>query len=72
MMNLGLMAEEGKGGPVDLVTARGLFEVCAKAGDLQAVERLGLMAEEGQGGPKDLDLSQWCVERLAAARGQER
>lgn len=48
---LGLMHEEGKGGPKDIAEARRLY---AQSDDYKAKYRLGLMYEEGRGVAKDI------------------
>ncbi|MBV4476974.1 tetratricopeptide repeat protein [Pseudomonas botevensis] len=52
---LGVMAEEGIGGPVDLVAARDFYQrAVAKPGNTDIELKLAQYMEEGKGGPQDL------------------
>ena len=67
---LGLMYEDGVGGPKDEVAARGLFEKAAAQNHAGALERMGEFAQTGRGGPQDTDAAKSYYER-AAALGNE-
>jgi TPR repeat protein len=53
MYQLGLMTQDGDGGPKDDAAAKAWFEKAAARNHGGAIERLGAYAEEGRAGPKD-------------------
>jgi TPR repeat protein len=67
---LGLMMEDGTGGPADDAAARVLFEKAAAQNHPGALERMGTFAQSGRGGPKDSDAAKAYYEK-AAALGNE-
>ena len=67
---LGLMLEEGTGGPKDDAGARTLFEKAAAQNHSAALMQMGVFAEAGRGGPKDKEAAKAYYER-AAALGNE-
>jgi TPR repeat protein len=67
---LGLMMEDGTGGPKDDTGARNLFEKAAAQNHPGALERMGAFTQEGRGGPKDSGAAKAFYER-AAALGDE-
>ncbi len=62
---LGLMLEDGTGGPKDDAGARALFEKAAAQNHPGALERMGAFAAEGRGGPKDRDAAKSYYKRSA-------
>jgi hypothetical protein len=66
--NLGVMYNQGLGGPKDEAEARRLFRLAAAQGLAEAQFSLGLMNEEGRGGPKD-EVEARRLYGLAAAQG---
>jgi TPR repeat protein len=67
---LGLMMEDGTGGPADDAAARALFEKAAAQNHPGALERMGAFLQSGRGGPKDSDAAKAYYEK-AAALGNE-
>jgi uncharacterized protein len=67
---LGLMMEDGTGGPADDAAARALFEKAAAQNHPGALERMGAFSQSGRGGPKDSDAAKAYYEK-AAALGNE-
>jgi uncharacterized protein len=67
---LGLMMEDGTGGPADDAAARALFEKAAAQNHPGALERMGAFSQSGRGGPKDTDAAKAYYEK-AAALGNE-
>jgi TPR repeat protein len=67
---LGLMMEDGTGGPKDDAAARALFEKAAAQNHPGALERMGAFSQSGRGGPKDSDAAKAYYEK-AAALGNE-
>ena len=51
--NLGLMYDEGRGGPQDSLKAQKLYEKAAAQGDAEAQFNLGVMYYEGESVPQD-------------------
>jgi TPR repeat protein len=67
---LGLMMEDGNGGPADDAAARTLFEKAAAQNHPGALERMGAFSQSGRGGAKDTDAARAYYEK-AAALGNE-
>jgi TPR repeat protein len=67
---LGLMMQDGTGGPKDDVAARALFEKAAAQNHPGALERMGAFAQSGRGGEKDSPAAKAYYEK-AAALGNE-
>jgi TPR repeat protein len=68
---LGLMMEDGTGGPADDAAARALFEKAAAQNHPGALERMGAFAQSGRGGPKDSDAAKAYYEKSAALGNQD-
>jgi len=68
---LGLMYEDGVGGPQDDVAARVLFEKAAAQNHPGALERMGEFAQKGRGGPQDSDAAKAYYERSAALGNED-
>jgi TPR repeat protein len=67
---LGLMMQDGSGGPKDDVAARALFEKAAAQNHPAALERMGAFAQSGRGGDKDATAAKAWYEK-AAGLGNE-
>jgi uncharacterized protein len=63
---LGLMMQDGVGGPKDDVAARGMFEKAAAQDHAGALERMGYFAQAGRGGPQDFSAAKTYYEKAAA------
>jgi TPR repeat protein len=63
---LGLMTQDGSGGPKDDVAARALFEKAAAQNHPAALERMGAFAQSGRGGDKDATAAKAYYEKAAA------
>lgn len=63
---LGLMMQDGVGGPKDDVAARGLFEKAAAQDHAGALERMGYFSQAGRGGPQDSSAAKVYYEKAAA------
>lgn len=68
---LGLMLEDGTGGPADDAAARALFEKAAAQNHPAALERMGAFAQTGRGGPKDTDAAKAYYEKSAALGNED-
>ena len=68
---LGLMMEDGTGGPADDAAARALFEKAAAQNHPGALERMGAFSQSGRGGPKDSDAAKAYYEKAAALGNEE-
>lgn len=68
---LGLMMQEGVGGPKDDAGARNLFEKAAAQDHPGALERMGAFAKDGRGGPKDTSAAKTYYEKAAALGNEE-
>ncbi len=67
MSLLGLLYENGRGGPRDAVVARSWYQKAADLGDIPGMRNLARAYERGIGGPPDPDQArQW----LAKANGE--
>jgi TPR repeat protein len=62
---LGLMNEQGVGGPKDEAAARALFERAAAQNHPDALFRAGAFAESGTGGPQNKDAAKAYYEKAA-------
>ena len=67
---LGLMTQDGDGGPKDDAAAKALFEKAAALDHHGALERLGAYAEAGRAGPKD-EQAAIAFYKQAAALGDD-
>ena len=67
---LGLMTQDGDGGPKDDAAAKALFEKAAALDHHGALERLGAYAEAGRAGPKD-EQTAIAFYKQAAALGDD-
>ena len=63
---LGLMLQDGVGGPKDDAGARSLFEKAAAQDHPGALERMGAFAKEGRGGAQDTSAAKTYYEKAAA------
>jgi len=63
---LGLMMQDGLGGPKDEVAARGLFAKAAAQDHAGALERMGYFSQAGLGGPQDSSAAKTYYEKAAA------
>jgi TPR repeat protein len=63
---LGLMLQDGVGGPKDDAGARSLFEKAAAQDHPGALERMGAFAKEGRGGAQDSSAAKAYYEKAAA------
>jgi TPR repeat protein len=63
---LGLMLQDGVGGPKDDAGARSLFEKAAAQDHPGALERMGAFAKEGRGGAQDSGAAKAYYEKAAA------
>jgi len=63
---LGLMMQDGVGGPKDEVAARGLFAKAAAQDHAGALERMGYFSQAGLGGPQDSSAAKTYYEKAAA------
>ncbi len=63
---LGLMLQDGVGGPKDDAGARNLFEKAAAQDHPGALERMGAFAKEGRGGAQDSSAAKAYYEKAAA------
>jgi uncharacterized protein len=70
MYQLGLMTQDGDGGPKDDVAAKAWFEKAAALDHAGAIEELGEYAEAGRAGPKDQEAA-LAFYKQAAALGDE-
>jgi TPR repeat protein len=70
MFQLGMMTQDGDGGPKDDAAAKGWFEQAAALNHAGALERLGDYAETGRAGPKDRAAAV-AFYKKAAALGDE-
>jgi TPR repeat protein len=68
---LGLMMQDGTGGPKDEVAARGLFEKAAAQGHAGALERMGAYTQSGIGGAQDKTAAKSYYEKSAALGNDE-
>lgn len=55
MFQLGMMTQDGDGGPKDDPAAKAWFEKAAALDHAAALERLGAYAEDGRAGAKDAE-----------------
>jgi TPR repeat protein len=67
---LGLMMQDGNGGPKDDIAARALFEKAAAQNHSAALERMGAFTQSGRGGDRDATAAKAWYEK-AAALGNE-
>ena len=65
MTALGLLYQNGRGGPQDYVKARELLEEAADKGDANAMTNLGLLYQNGQGVPQDYVKAREWYEKAA-------
>lgn len=63
---LGLMLQDGIGGPKDDAGARNLFQKAAGQDHPGALERMGAFSKEGRGGPQDTGAAKTYYEKAAA------
>ncbi|HAO41127.1 MAG TPA: hypothetical protein DCR53_11255, partial [Afipia sp.] len=68
---LGLMLQDGVGGPKDDAGARNLFEKAAAQDHPGALERMGAFAKEGRGGPQDSSAAKTYYEKSAALGNED-
>lgn len=68
---LGLMLQDGVGGPKDDAGARSLFEKAAAQDHPGALERMGAFAKAGRGGPQDSSAAKTYYEKAAALGNDE-
>lgn len=68
---LGLMLQDGVGGPKDDAGARNLFEKAAAQDHPGALERMGAFAKEGRGGPQDSGAAKTYYEKSAALGNED-
>jgi TPR repeat protein len=68
---LGLMLQDGIGGPKDDASARSLFEKAAAQDHPGALERMGAFAKAGRGGPQDSGAAKAYYEKAAALGNDE-
>ena len=68
---LGLMLQDGVGGPKDDAGARTLFEKAAAQDHPGALERMGAFAKEGRGGPQDSSAAKTYYEKSAALGNED-
>jgi len=68
---LGLMLQDGVGGPRDDAGARNLFEKAAAQDHAGALERMGAFAKAGRGGPQDTSAAKTYYEKAAALGNDE-
>src|SRR5262249_13825888 len=69
MFQLGMMTQDGDGGPKDDAAAKAWFEKAAALNHAGALERLGAYAEAGRAGPKDMTAAMGDYKK--AAMGEE-
>ena len=68
---LGLMLQDGIGGPKDDAGARNLFQKAAAQDHPGALERMGAFAKEGRGGPQDSGAAKTYYEKAATLGNDE-
>jgi uncharacterized protein len=66
MFQLGMMTEQGDGGPKDDAAARALYEKAAARDHVGALERAGDFNMAGRGGPKNETAAKTYYEKAAA------